>query len=119
MKTYYLNSNTHTDIESTTKESKTQAPAYEEIKLGIDWHADHLRVSRMIDGTPPQPAQRLDPKAFRQFAEKQLTLAKKVYSCYEAGPGGYVLHRQLTKLGVINYVVHPVKLDPPKQACGY
>src|SRR5437660_4040854 len=112
MKTYYLNSNTHTDIESTTKESKTQAPAYEEIKLGIDWHADHLRVSRMIDGTPPQPAQRLDPKAFRQFAEKQLTLAKKVYSCYEAGPGGYVLHRQLTKLGVINYVVHPVKLDP-------
>ena len=67
---------------------------YDEIKLGIDWHADHYRVSRMIDGTPPQPAQRFDPKAFLAFAQAQCGLAKKVYSCYEAGPGAYVLHRQ-------------------------
>jgi len=112
MKTYYLNTNTPTNIESTTEKAKTQAPAHEQIKLGIDWHADHLRVSRMIDGTPPQPAQRFDHAAFLEFAKKQLTLAKEVYSCYEAGPGGYVLHRRLTQLGVTNYVVHPVKLDP-------
>src|SRR4051794_28935522 len=33
-------------------------PQYEIIKLGIDWHADHLRVVRMIDGSGPEPAQR-------------------------------------------------------------
>src|SRR5262249_7725281 len=37
------------------------------------------------------------------------------FSCYEAGPGGYVLHRQLTELGVTNYVVHPVNLDPRRK----
>jgi transposase len=89
-----------------------QARPYEEIKLGIDWHADHLRVSRMIDGTPPQPAQRFSQAAFLDFAAKQLTLAKRVYSCYEAGPGGFVLHRKLLQLGLTNYVVHPVNLDP-------
>ena len=29
----------------------------------------------------------------------------RVYACYEAGPCGYWLHRELTKLGVTNYVV--------------
>ena len=66
----------------------------------------------MVDGTPPQAAQRFTPMAFLDFARKQLALAKKVYSCYEAGPGAYVLHRQLTQLGIVNYVVHPVNLDP-------
>jgi transposase len=103
--------NTHTETQPNTAPAQAQAPRYDEIKLGIDWHADHYRVSRMIDGTPPQPAQRFSPKAFLSFAQEQLKLGKKVYSCYEAGAGGYVLHRSLTKLGVQNYVVHPVKLD--------
>jgi transposase len=112
MKTYYLNTDTHTSINPSTGNSDSQPPRYDEIKLGIDWHADHLRVSRMIDGTPPQPAQRFHPDAFLEFARKQLALGKRVYSCYEAGPGGFVLHRKLTQLGVINHVVHPVRLDP-------
>jgi transposase len=89
-----------------------QSPVHDEIKPGIDWHVDHYRVSRMIDGTPPQPAQRFHPGAFLEFAKEQLSLAKRVVSCYEAGPGAYVLHRQLTQLGLTNYVVHPVNLDP-------
>jgi transposase len=112
MKTYYLKSSTHAKSNSNTGRSAPQAVLYDEIKLGIDWHAEHYRVSRMVDGTPPQPAQRFTPDAFLDFARKQLTLAKKVYSCYEAGPGAYFLHRQLTQLGVVNYVVHPVNLDP-------
>lgn len=32
-------------------------------------------------------------------------------SCYEAGPTGFWLHRQLTTLGVRNYVVCPTCLD--------
>jgi transposase len=110
-KTINVKSNTHTETQQSTAQKKAQGPAYDEIKLGIDWHADHYRVSRMIDGTPPQPAQKFYPKDFLSFAQEQLLLAKQVYSCYEAGPGGFVLHRQLAKLGVHNYVVHPVKLD--------
>ncbi len=97
--------------QNTLPQPKSEEPRYEEIKLGIDWHAKEYRVSRMIDGTPPQPAQRFSPEAFLRFAQQQLKLAKKVFSCYEAGAGGYVLHRQLSALGISNYVVHPVKLD--------
>ncbi len=104
--------NTHTENQQTTTPAKAQEPRYDQIKLGIDWHADHYRVSRMMDGTPPQPAQRFEPTAFLAFAAEQLKWAKKVYSCYEAGPGAFVLHRQLTALGIQNFVVHPVRLDP-------
>lgn len=106
--------NTHTKTHQNTADAKRQespSPRYDEIKLGIDWHADHYRVSRMIDATPPQPAQRFSPEAFLLFAGQQLALAHAVYSCYEAGAGGFVLHRQLLALGIKNEVVHPRKLD--------
>lgn len=86
-------------------------PKFDNIKLGVDWHAGYYRVVRIIDEGGPEPAQRFAPEAFLQWAKKQTGLAKKVFSCYEAGCGGYVLHRQLTQLGVTNYVVVPRKLD--------
>jgi transposase len=85
--------------------------SYDTIKLGIDWHARQYRVVRLIDNAGPEPAQRFSPQAFLVFARKQLGVAKAVYSCYEAGAGGFVLHRQLQALGVNNSVVHPRKLD--------
>jgi len=112
MKKKDVSNNTHTKTHQSTAAAKAQAPRYDEIKLGIDWHVEYYRVSRMIDGTPPQPAQRFAPKAFLDFAREQLKLAKRVYSCYEAGAGAFVLHQQVTELGLENYVVHPVKLDP-------
>jgi transposase len=84
----------------------------QQLKLGVDWHADHFRVVRMCDGQSPQPAQRFSPATFLNFVQKQLTLANQVVVVYEAGPGGFHLHRQLTALGVTAYVVHPQKLDP-------
>ncbi len=39
--------------------------------------------------------------------QKKLSQGWRVVSCYEAGPFGYVLHGQLTALGVTNYVVRP------------
>lgn len=83
-----------------------------QLKLGVDWHADHFRVVRMCDGQSPQPAQRFIPATFLSFVQKQLTQAEQVFVVYEAGPGGFHLYRQLTALGVTVYVVHPVKLDP-------
>jgi transposase len=39
----------------------------------------------------------------------------EVYSCYEAGPCGYGLHRQLEALGAHNVVVVPRRWDPQGQ----
>jgi transposase len=96
---------------TTLPTSETQA-RIRQLKLGVDWHADHFRVVRMCDGQSPQPAQRFTPSTFLTFVQKQLTLADEVFVVYEAGPGGFHLHRQLTALGVTAFVVHPQKLDP-------
>jgi transposase len=81
------------------------------IKLGIDVHLDRYVVVRQIDGGAPQPPQRFSPSQFLEWAKKQTQLAEKVYSCYEAGPFGYSLHRALLALGITNYVVRPRDWD--------
>src|SRR6267142_4492655 len=96
---------------NTLLKSETQA-RIQQLKIGVDWHAEHFRVVRMCDGQSPQPAQRFTPASFLSFVQKQLTLADQVFVVYEAGPGGFHLHRQLTALGVTVFLVHPVKLDP-------
>ena len=81
------------------------------IKLGLDVHADTIVVVRLVDHSAPQPAQKFTPAKFSQWIKTQLAQAEKVYSCYEAGPFGFVLHRELVRLGVRNVVVQPVCLD--------
>lgn len=68
-------------------------------------------VVRIIDGATPQPAQRFGPDEFVLWVAKQLTLAEKVFTCYEAGPFGYGLRRKLETMGVTNYVVRPRDWD--------
>lgn len=94
---------THTENEVT--------PKYAQIKLGVDVHADSYRVVRQIDSATPQPAQKMTPSRFLEFAARQLSLADEVHCCYEAGPFGYSLHRQLIKLGIKNVVVRPQNWD--------
>ena len=84
---------------------------YRCIKLGLDVHLERYVVVRQIDGSAPQPPQSFRPGKFVLWAKEQLGLADKVYSCYEAGPFGYGLHRRLTQLGLINYVVRPRDWD--------
>jgi transposase len=81
------------------------------IKLGVDVHLGLYVVVRIIDGGTPQPPQRFKPSDFLLWCAKQLTLAEKVFTCYEAGPFGYTLHRRLEKLGVTNYVIRPRDWD--------
>jgi transposase len=81
------------------------------IKLGVDVHLDVYVVVRIIDGGTPQPPQRFKPGDFLPWCVKQLTLAEKVFTCYEAGPFGYTLHRQLTKIGLTNCVIRPRDWD--------
>ena len=74
-------------------------PPHQVIKLGIDVHLDRYVVVRQIDGGVPQPPQRFSPTQFLEWAKKQTALAQQVYSCYEAGPFGYRLHRKLKEWG--------------------
>lgn len=99
------NTNTHGKIRSTENVKFTQ------IKLGVDVHADSYRVVRQIEGATPQPAQKMTPEKFLEFAAKQLELGEEVYSCYEAGPFGYGLHRKLEEMGIKNIVVRPQNWD--------
>jgi transposase len=102
-----------------TEETQIQTPAAvangepkaRTIKLGIDVHIDRYVVVRLIDGATPQPPQSFKPEEFVLWAAKQITLAEKVFTCYEAGPFGYSLHRKLEKMGATNYVVRPRDWD--------
>jgi transposase len=87
------------------------SPKYRQIKLGIDVHADSYRVVRQVDDATPQPAQKFTPEKFLEFAARQLKEAGAVYSCYEAGPFGYSLHRKLVELGIGNVVIRPQNWD--------
>lgn len=102
--------------DQTTKGSRIScsakvSPKYGVIKVGIDWHAHQYRVARIIDNAAPEPAQRFTPAEFLKWIQHQQRLAAEVHTCYEAGAGGFVLHRQLTQLGVKNLVITPYKLD--------
>jgi transposase len=77
------------------------------IKLALDVHAGQITVCRQIDGRLPQPAQRLSWARAVELVCWHLERGEKVYTCYEAGPCGYGLHRQLLALGATNYVVAP------------
>lgn len=101
-----------TNTDTHTNRNQAQAARrFTQIKLGVDVHADSYRVVRQIDSATPQPAQKMSPEEFLLFAGRQLTLAQEVHCCYEAGPFGYGLHRQLLALGVRNVVVRPQNWD--------
>ena len=63
------------------------------------------------DGESPKPPQRFSPPGLLAWVQKQMAQGWRVVSCYEAGPFGYVLHRQLTALGATNYVIRPRNWD--------
>jgi transposase len=103
-----------TNRTSTAKQASANAEGTvraKHIKLGIDVHLDRYVVVRILDGGTPQPPQRFAPVEFLLWAAKQITLAEQVFTCYEAGPFGYSLHRKLEKMGITNYVVRPRDWD--------
>ena len=109
-----MKTHTHTATNLTTTATPAQGanPPYERILLGIDQHAESLRIVRQLDGAGTQPPQRLRPGAeLERFIKKQLAQAKQVFAVYEAGPCGFSLARQLQAWGVIVFVIRPMKLD--------
>ena len=62
-------------------------------------------------GLLPQPAQRMSWEKALGWIAGQRAEGVQVHSCYEAGPCGYGLHRQLMAMGVDNIVVAPQRWD--------
>jgi transposase len=106
-----MNTNNLITMSKTTVEEKKAAAKAEVILLGIDVHTEKQVVVRQIDGQTPQPAQSFTREDLLHWVCKQLKLAEEVHTCYEAGPFGYGLHRELERLGVKNVVVRPRNWD--------
>jgi transposase len=81
------------------------------VKLGLDVHAKQITICRQEGGCLPQPAQKMSWEKTLEWIGEQVASDAKVYSCYEAGPCGYGLHRQLEAMGVKNLVVAPQRWD--------
>ena len=98
-------------IISEVRAEQAASKKHQTIKLGLDVHADTIVVVRILDHSAPQPAQKFTPAKFLVWVKTQTALAEAVHSCYEAGPFGYGLHRELMRNGMKNIVVQPVCLD--------
>lgn len=81
------------------------------IKLGVDVHEKSYVVVMKIDSSAPLRAKRMSPQAFLSWIGQLRRRCDCLYSCYEAGPFGYGLHRKLEAMGVTNYVIQPINWD--------
>lgn len=95
----------------TITRSKSAPTAKTICKLGLDCHAATITVARQIEGLKPQPPQTFTIAKFLAWVGKQISEGYDLFTCYEAGPTGYWLHRKLVALGARNIVVCPTKLD--------
>lgn len=83
----------------------------ETIKVGMDLHARDVVVCVQLDGALPQRPQKMSTAQLLRVVEGLIGAGRRVYSCYEAGPCGYALHRALIGVGALNYVVVPEALS--------
>ena len=81
------------------------------IKVAQDVHARSIVSCVQEEGQHIQPARRADPQTHLQRMGQLVRRSQKVYSCYEAGPTGFSLHRALSQLGVENVVIGEPRRD--------
>lgn len=83
----------------------------EVIKLGLDVHMEKYVVAMKVDGSAPNRPKSFTPERFLGWVTGLKERCGQVFTCYEAGPFGYTLHRKLESLGIVNYVIRPVNWD--------
>jgi transposase len=95
------------------EDTNTAAAKVEVVKLGQDLHARQVTVVVQLDGSIPQRAQVIPVEQYLAWVGRLRKKYPKArfYSCYEAGPCGYWLHRALEAQGVTNVVVAPTNLS--------
>jgi transposase len=81
------------------------------LKIAIDAHLAWHVIAMQEEGSSPKPPQRFSPAGLLKWIQQKLAAGWRVITCYEAGPFGYVLHRQLTSLGATNHVIRPRNWD--------
>lgn len=81
------------------------------LKIAIDAHLAWHVIAFQEEGSCPKPPQRFRPADLLKWIEQKIAAGWRVITCYEAGPFGYVLHRQLTALGATNHVIRPRNWD--------
>jgi transposase len=81
------------------------------LKIAIDAHLAWHVIAMQEEGSSPKPPQRFHPAGLLKWIQQKIAAGWRVVTCYEAGPFGYVLHRQLTALGATNYVIRARNWD--------
>ena len=77
---------------------------------GMDAHARTIRVAVLAPGAGKPEEWQLanEPKAVKRLAQRLRRMAPgPVVACYEAGPGGFALQRQLEAAGIECRVIAP------------
>jgi transposase len=77
--------------------------------VGLDVHAERIVIAT-LEGHSNEPVVRDIPNDAKTIRRTFQRLAKEHYElrcCYEAGPCGFELHRQLTKMGIGCEVIAP------------
>ncbi|MBI3357231.1 MAG: transposase [Nitrospirae bacterium] len=98
-------------LKKPTTVATSQTKRYGVVKLTQDVHAHFFVSCVQEESQQPKAPRKTDPKSHLQKVKELVAQSEKVYSCYEAGPTGFSLHRQLTELGVENIVIAPSRLD--------
>lgn len=104
-------------VSSSGKSTNTPPKQYAAY-IGLDVHKESISVSiARACGAPPESRGEIrnEPTTIRRFVEKLSDefWGEVLLFCYESGPCGYVLHRQLLKLGHDCHVIAP-SLIPKK-----
>jgi transposase len=82
------------------------------IKVGIDAHLNLFVVVMQEEGSNPKRARRFrSQKDLLQWLGEQRKRCEALYTCYEAGPFGYGLHRKLVAMGIEDVVICPQNRD--------
>ena len=104
---------------ATVREPLRAGPPYERSRsmsqhirfVGLDVHSDAIAIAIADPGDPGDPvksvAQIPNDEALIRKWMKRLGTTHDLRVCYEAGPGGFVLYWQLTRLGVPCTVIAP------------
>ena len=77
--------------------------------VGLDVHAERIVIASLVGQTREPTVWDIpnDEKAIRRTFRRLTQEAYELRCCYEAGPCGFELHRQLTAMGIGCEVVAP------------
>ncbi len=77
--------------------------------VGLDVHKDTIAIAKLRSGADAPLVWEIpnEPKAIKKAFGRMLAEAHELRACYEAGPCGYEVQRQLEQMGIECAVVAP------------